>query len=466
MVSGLPPRAPDLEPERPRQPIRSMTRVTLLATLSGAALGAVPQYDAPQLQARANFSGAYNLPNAAFFTNASPEINDLRRVVFRLGVISGTNSQGVWYGGDGQGSILYLSPNVEDSRVGDPSISNTNEIVTDQSNASPSGVIRIAPDSGSATVLINPGFPFGVEAFSTVQVNDSGQIGFRGRVGFLGNIWVSWSNGQQVAHAAEIGVDPTSPYSFLFTPAFNNARQIAGKVRLAPGLGNERPDQIRVFNSDGTSSLIAEDRDSNISSPYSAFDNSVALTSDGRVAFIANLVAGGRGVFLSDGVNTVTIATTAHPGVSNIEFFRPAANDHGLVVFRAFNGAGKRASSPATDHPGGSRDAGRHRADRHRPPQISENNPNDPAFGGSPGVNNNGDVVFSAALIRPATPRWSTAQASSSPAYPRTSPATSTATGSSTSPISTSCSRTSGRAAHRALRRATPTTTAWSTSPT
>lgn len=385
--------------------IRALTRATLLATLSGAALGAVPQYDAPQLQARANFSGAYNLPNAAFFTNSSPEINDLGRVVFRVGVISGTNSQGVWYGGDGQGSILYLSPNVEDSRVGDPTISATNEIVTDQSNASPAGVIRIAPDSGAATVVINPGFPFGVEAFSSVQVNDSGQIGFRGRVGFLGNIWVSWSNGQQVAHAAESGVDPASPYSFLFTPAFNNARQIAGKVRVAPGLGNERPDQIRVFNSDGSSTLIAEDRDSNAASPYSAFDNSVGLTDDGRVAFIANLVAGGRGVFLSDGVSTVTIATTNDPGVSNIEFFKPAVNESGLVVFRAFNGQGKRAVfagdgtalvQVATQDDIVEIDLGQ--------AQISENNPNDPAFGGSPGVNNKGDVVFAAALIPPGNP--------------------------------------------------------------
>ena len=385
--------------------IRALPSVALLASLAGIAGASVPQYAAPQLQARANFSGAFNLPNSAFFTNSSPEINDLGRVVFRVGVIGGTNSQGVWYGGDGQGSILYFSPNVEDSRVGDPTISNSNEIVTDQSNASPSGVIRIAPDSGSATVLINPGFPFGVEAFSSVQVNDLGQIGFRGRVGFLGNIWVSWSAGQQVAHAAEVGVDPTSPYSFLFTPGFNDARQIAGKVRLAPGLGNERPDQIRIFSSDGSSVLIAEDRDSNPASPYTAFDNSVALTSDGRVAFIANLFGGGRGVFLSDGANTVTIATTNDPAVSNIESFRPAANDHGLVVFRAFNGAGKRAVfagdgsslvQVVTQDDIVQTDLG--------PAKISENNPSDPAFGGSPGVNNNGDVVFGAALIPPGNP--------------------------------------------------------------
>ncbi|MGP1310462.1 MAG: hypothetical protein ACTS27_09725, partial [Phycisphaerales bacterium] len=283
--------------------------------------------------------------------------------------------------------------------------SDSNEIVAEQAFADPSGVIRVAPDSGQATVLINPGFPFGVESFSSVQVNNSGQIGFRGRVGFLGNIFVSWSSGQQVAHAAEIGVDPNSPYSFLFTPAFNDARQIASKVRLAPGLSNSNPDQIRVFNADGSSVLIAEDRDSNIDSPYSSFDNSCALTSDGRVAFVANLVGGGRGVFLSDGVTTTTIALTSGPQVSDIEFFRPDVNDDGLVTFRAFNESGLRAVfvgdgtelvEVATQNDIVEIDLGE--------AQISENNPGDPSFGGSPSINANGDVVFSAALIPPGAP--------------------------------------------------------------
>jgi hypothetical protein len=380
-------------------PIRTAPFVAAAVILSGNAV-ALPEYSAPELQARANFSGAYNLPNAAFFTNSTPDINALGRVVFRVGVIAGTESDGLWFGGDGQGNILYFSPNIEDSAISDPSISDFNEIITAQSFAEPDGVIRIGPDSGQATVVINPGFPFGVEAFYSVQVNNSGQIGFRGRVGFLGNIFVSWSNGQQVAHAAESGVDPNSPYSFLFTPAFNNARQIASKVRFGPGVSNSNPDQIRVFNADGSSTLIAEDRDSNASSPYTSFDNSCALTSDGRVAFIANLAAGGRGVFLSDGATTTTIALTSGPQVSDIEFFKPDVNDAGIVTFRAFNEQGLRAVfagdgselvEVATQNDIVEIDLGQ--------AQISENNPGDPSFGGGPAINANGDIVFNAALI-------------------------------------------------------------------
>jgi hypothetical protein len=380
-------------------PIRTAPFVAAAVILSGNAV-ALPEYSAPELQARANFSGAYNLPNAAFFTNSTPDINALGRVVFRVGVIAGTESDGLWFGGDGEGAILYFSPNIEDSAISDPSISDFNEIITAQSFAEPDGVIRIGPDSGQATVVINPGFPFGVEAFSSVQVNNAGQIGFRGRVGFLGNIFVSWSNGQQVAHAAESGVDPNSPYSFLFTPAFNNARQIASKVRLGPGVSNSNPDQIRVFNADGSSTLIAEDRDSNASSPYTSFDNSCALTSDGRVAFIANLAAGGRGVFLSDGTTTTTIALTSGPQVSDIEFFKPDVNDDGIVTFRAFNEQGLRAVfagdgsdlvEVATQNDIVEIDLGQ--------AQISENNPGDPSFGGGPAINERGDIVFNAALI-------------------------------------------------------------------
>ncbi len=385
-------------------PMRSLPVAAAFAALSGAAV-ALPSFTAPELQARANFSGAYNLPNGAFFTNSTPDINALGAVAFRLAVISGTESDGIWFGSSGSGSILYFSPNEKDSRLGDPTVSDFNELIADQSFATPSGVIRIGPDSGQATVVINPGFPFGVESFAAVQVNNSGQIGFRGRVGFLGNVFVSWSNGQQVAHAAEIGVDPNSPYSFLFTPAFNDARQIASKVRLAPGLGNDRPDQIRIFNSDGTSTLIAEDRDSNPASPYSSFDNSCAMTSDGRVAFVANLVAGGRGVFLSDGATTTTIALTTDGHATNIESFRPDVNDDGLVAFRSFNAQGKRAVfvgdgvdlvEVATQDDIVEIDLGQ--------AQISENNPGDPSFGGSPSINANGDVVFSAALIPPGNP--------------------------------------------------------------
>ncbi|MGP1309231.1 MAG: hypothetical protein ACTS27_03415, partial [Phycisphaerales bacterium] len=86
-------------------PIRSPL-VFAIAALATVALAA-PEYSAPQLQARANFSGAFNLPDAAFFTNSTPDINELGNVVFRVGVIAGTESDGLWFGGNASGSILY-----------------------------------------------------------------------------------------------------------------------------------------------------------------------------------------------------------------------------------------------------------------------------------------------------------------------------------------------------------------------
>jgi hypothetical protein len=89
--------------------------------------------------------------------------------------------------------------------------------------------------------------------------------------------------------------------------------------------------------------LIAEDRDSNPASPYLGFDNSVSLTDSGWVAFTASLDGGARGVFFSDGTTTRSIATTALPEVSEIEFFAPAANEAGVVAFRAKDGSELRA---------------------------------------------------------------------------------------------------------------------------
>jgi hypothetical protein len=180
----------------------------------------------------------------------------------------------------------------------------------------------------------------------------------------------------------------------------NDARQIAGKARLGePGqFGEDQPDQIRLFNADESSVLIAEDVDSNPLSPYASFDNSVGVTDDGRVAFTATLTTGGRGVFLSDGTTTIEIATENDAQISEIEFFRPAVNNDGLVAFRAFDDSGLRAifvGDGATltpvirEHDLLDIDLGVARIDQ---------NDSSPVFGGAPDLNEHGDLAFQCAL--------------------------------------------------------------------
>jgi hypothetical protein len=127
----------------------------------------------------------------------------------------------------------------------------------------------------------------------------------------------------------------------------------------------------------------------------------VSLTDSGWVALTASLDGGARGVYFSDGTTTRTIATTALPEVSEIEFFAPAANDAGVVAFRAKDGSGLRAVwvGDGTDlevvvreHDLIETDLGTARIDQ---------NDASPVFGGGPSINPRGDVAFAATLTPP-----------------------------------------------------------------
>ena len=363
------------------------------------ARGEVPTYETFELQCRANFSGAYNLPNGAFFTSNTPALNDPGQVVIKLTTYPGSDAQAIWFGGQGSGGVVFFSQ--PDAFFGSVSLNNAGKAVFDQFLGTQNGIYYY--DGAAAAGGLLTALPFGATAWSSPQINAAGQVGYR--AGFSGpQAWVSYDGTPTVAvHAAEVGLQPTSPYSFLFTPAFNNNRQLAGKVRLggAGQTGESQPDQVRIFDSNGASTLIAEDRDSNPASPYTRFDNAVALTNNGYVAFIATLAAGGRGVFLSNGTETRTIATTTGYGLSDIEFFGPAANDAGLVVFRAvaigglrniYAGDGVVLRKVIGEHDLVPTDLGTARIDQHD---------TSPVFGGSPALNQNGDVAFNAALTPP-----------------------------------------------------------------
>ena len=361
----------------------------------------VPDYTDVELQVRSNIVDGFNLPPNSSFNSRTPSLNDNGQVAVSLGVVGGdTTTQGIWLGAHGVGSVVYS--NSQDGFISDCSVNNDGDVVFELSYLTPDGLYLYDSGAGAGGFLTDQ--PIGSTGWGSPEINAAGSVGYR--ASFSGDYaWVSF-NGVAVAyHAVMADLDITSPYSYLFTPSFNDSSLIAGKVRLGgPGqTGGSQPDQIRVFASDGSSTLIAEDEDSNALSPFLGFDNSVSLTESGWVGFVAETAAEGRGVYLGNGNELRTIATENDPDVGEIEYFGVSANDGGLVVFRAVDGAGLQTVfvgdgeslvRVVTEHDVVPTDQGPGRIDQHDSSTV---------FGGSPAINATGQVAISATL----TPEYS-----------------------------------------------------------
>ena len=363
------------------------------AALSPAPLAqaGVPEY-VPQLQARVSGFDGFNLPTGSSFSSGTPDIDDLGAVAFRLIGVGSTGIGGMWVGANGTGSVVYQAAN-DQPVVTDPGIAAGIVVFDQYTLAGSQGLRRYTVLTGQTSVAIQPGGALGVTYFGSAQVLDDGRIGFRATIGSSSYAHVLHVAGVSTVIVGTPVVQAGSPYSFLFTPSFNQAGHVASKVQRAAG-GNE----IRIFRSDGTSTLIAADSAASPGSPFTGFDNSVALTNAGGVAFIASLGGGVRGVFLSTGTGTTEIARTQAGQLNEIEFFAPTASDTGLVAFRGRDGAGKRSifvgdgtelvrvvgdGSPMPSDLGDAQ-IGR--------PDAS------PVFGGNPRMNSRGDIVFGCSI--------------------------------------------------------------------
>jgi hypothetical protein len=369
--------------------------VVALAAAAGLVASAdaqVPQWSPPQLQARSGGPSPFNLPFGSSFSSGTPAIGTDGQVAFRLITVGTTGVAGLWAGSDGAGEVVHQAPNA-DPVVTDPGINAFGEVVFDQYDLFASdGLHRFDPKSEQVVVAVPPGGPLGIQTFGSPQINDAGTIGFRAALS-SGQAHVVVSNGVQTVLAGTPNVVPGSPYSFLFTPSLDNHGRIASKVQRAAG-GNE----IRVFVAGAPSIPIAADAAASAGSPYAGFDNGVSLTDAGTVAFIASLVGGGRGVFLSDGTETVEIARVGDGIVTEIEFFNPSANASGLVAFRGRDANGRRSIFV-----GDGVELVRAIGDRSPVPtdlgpgQISRPD-TAPVFGGNPRINARGDLAFNASV--------------------------------------------------------------------
>lgn len=366
----------------------------------------LPVYTQFELQARTNLlvnDNGFNLPPGSSFNSITPVLNNAGWVSFPVQLVTheGNPTQsgtGVWHGRRAEGGIVHRHDN-------DAMISSEVAI-----NSAGDVVYRLRPDVGNDQVwLYDPAtdnvaavglLPLTPTSVSSLSLSDSRRIGYQAIFG-TGRGFASTTAfatpADSVVHVYDNSLDGGSPYNYLYTPAMNNQRVIAGKVNVGVGTDYTRQ-EIRLFNADGSSERVAANVAADPQSPFSGFDNSLDINDSGQVVVTVNLAAGNvRAVYRFDADGPVEIARVGAGGITEIQFFRPVINNAGLVAFRASDAQGQAVF--VGDGNGLRRVIGRGdliAADL-GDGQLGQHDTS-PVFGGAPGINDHGDVVVSAGL--------------------------------------------------------------------
>lgn len=374
---------------------------------TGAAMAGSPQYGEFELQARSNLivnDNGWNLPPGSSFNSISASINNDAFVSFPVQIIpvdgQADSSAGIWHGQHGVGEIAARH---DPEPGGEVSISDKVSVNLNGKTAyiinrdfSVYSIWIYDPVTGEST-QVNP-FPLTPAYISNVALSDDDIVGYQGRFGVSGRGFASSGDSSSVIHAADNTINPDSPYVSLYSPDMNTHRVIAGKVNVA----DTDHAEIRLFESDGNSTLVVEDRATNPLSLFQSFDNGLTVNDLGQVAVIVNLAdGGGRAIYRFDGTEPTEIARVGENGITALEFFAPAINNAGQIAFRAqdtngqaiYVGDGKTLTRVAGKGDPIDTDLGAGRIGQH-----IDNPSSWPIFSGMPGINDHGDVVFIAGL--------------------------------------------------------------------
>jgi hypothetical protein len=384
-----------------------MKRRFLFASIAGLASGTVhaqsqvPTYETFQLQARTNLlvnDNGYNLPPGSSFNSISADIDNQRRVAFPVQVIpnGASSNPGLWFGGDGTGGIVYNGP--VDALIGS-SLSMTSDgrvAFTLSDTGGADGIYRYDHANGiAARVGTSPVFP---NSYGTVMMNSLGDLGFQASMSG-GRLFASLAAGAGPAtiHVSDKGLDPASTFTYLYTPGMNNQRHIIAKVATSPDLTSAT--EIRGFLPDGSSAVYARNVGADPASPYKQFDNSIGVADNLHIAYIATRVSDNRRALYRPAGPWLLAEEDPAGLVRSIASFPPGINNAGLAVFRGRDANGE-AIFIGHNLEGVRRVIGkgdRVQTDRGLA-QIGQHNSTDSVFSGAPSINDEGDIVFIAAL--------------------------------------------------------------------
>jgi len=385
------------------------------ALVAGNAAAALPDYGTKELQARSNLlvnDEGYNLPPGSDFNSISADIDDAALVAFRVQLVPDEQNPnqyrpGLWFGGHGAGEIVYtgeIDASIDnDVTITHPANTNIVYIPFTLSDGGLGNTLYLYGTTVGETGSVSPfdTVPLIPNSYSYPRIGNAGAMSFQASFSSGRALATVVQDGDQNIVSAFIGdqgVTPSSPYTYIYTPSSNYRLTIAAKVAYSEDQASSV--EIRRFPNGGDSERILANNVLDPASPYSKFDNSLALDSDRTIAVVATRAADNRRVLLrSDGTTTVEIASVDPTGtIRDIEFFAPAINDAGMVAFRAkdangqaiYVGDGVELKRVIGDGDVIETDLGT--------AQIGQDNSSDPIFSGKPAINARGDVVFIAGL--------------------------------------------------------------------
>jgi uncharacterized repeat protein (TIGR01451 family) len=373
--------------------VRKIQSLILAIGVTAGGYGHAIDYEAPELLMRSGPGSAYQIPVGSSWSSKTPSVNNDGQVAMSINAVPPDFHAGVWLGSSEGGGIVDIASG-SGWLYSDVNINDDGQIVWVRNESSQDGIVMYDPVEDETVYLT--GGPLGASSWTAVAINNQGVVGYRpGFGGGGGNAWVSWDDDGHVVHLAE----SESDYAFLFTPSLNNQRQIAGKAAIDSFSTN----QIIIANADGSVDVLVEDNELDPDSPFSNFNNSIGFNDQGQVAFIGQLAAGGSGVFIADASGWTQLAVVGEDGLDSIEAFSPVLNEEGVVAFRGFNDNGNRAIWVADGHEvvaiateGDIVDTDIGPARLQSPDSVGG-----PNFGGSPTINDAGQVGFVSLLTDP-----------------------------------------------------------------
>ena len=383
----------------------------ILTFLSLTALAAgLPNYKT-ELLARTNGSSTYNMPAYSSISNASPSINDSGDVAFEI--LSGgfdqnadhSEQSAVWLksGKETDGHVVYFAP--KEKMISDPEMMDNGDVLFTLFNeVSNDGLFIYQVQNQQVQNIFSPK---NMRAVSYAQPAAKNEFIFRSTDEDNNRTFLEFRSGQLTSI-----VDEENGYSYLFGPSANKNSQWLFKARLGEkyNYSEDAVDQIVLLTPQFTAfgerayqkTVLAQDTDADILSPYKSFDNSPGLTNAGYAVFGASLKDRIRVIVaVKDGKHFV-VAQEKVNGISQIEMFSPKINDNGLVVFRAKDEKGLRGiflANPFDANPEVRKLIGEGDAimtDQGMMAILKRDS--FPGFGGNVDINNKNEIVFSSVV--------------------------------------------------------------------